>query len=222
MPRMNQHRTETISRAIFSKLTAVYSNAGTTLLFRELSEQDYGVDGLLEIFENGNPTGKSAYIQLKSTENIIQKLVNSDEVSCPGISKSNLYYCKQDNIPIILVYISTANEEFYFKDIGNLKIKSDGTITVRISIRNNDLALMVHTINSYYNHEGLCTDKIVGLHDTVSDGEHIRVNILNEPVQEGMWVDDRLETGIEYDWLIKVVSGALICKPNCRPILSYQ
>lgn len=215
MPRINQHVTETLSRAIFSKLTAEYSNNGVTLLFRELSEQDYGVDGLLEIFESGNPTGKSSYIQLKSTDDKIEKLVYSDEVSCPGISKSNLYYCDQNNIPIILVYISTVNEEFYFRDMGELKLKTENTVTVRIPIRNNDLDLLVYTINSYYKTKSACTDKIVGLYDRVSDGEHCKVNILNEPLQEGWWLDDKLIKGIEYAWLIKVTEGALIFKPDC-------
>ena len=49
MPRINQHVTESISRAIFSKATAQYSNNGVTLLFRELSEQDYGVDKSLGV-----------------------------------------------------------------------------------------------------------------------------------------------------------------------------
>ena len=215
MSRINQHRTETISRALFSKITAEYSNNGVTLLFRELSEQDYGVDGLLEIFENNKPTGKCAYIQLKSTEKTIEKLVNSDEVSCPGISKTNLYYCHQNNIPLILVYISIVDETFYFIDIGKLDLKTKDKITVRIPVSNHGLELMVFTINSYYGYEPLCTDKIVGLYDRVSDGEHCRVNGFNEVVKEGIWINNALEKGIEYNWLIKVIRGALIYKPGC-------
>ena len=66
-------------------------------------------------------------------------------------------------------YISTANEEFYFRDMGELKLKTENTVTARIPIRNNDLELLVYTINSYYKTKSACTDKIVGLYDRVSD-----------------------------------------------------
>lgn len=38
-------------------------------LYRELSERDYGVDAIIECFEDGIPTGKIGFLQIKGTSN---------------------------------------------------------------------------------------------------------------------------------------------------------
>lgn len=43
-------------------------------LFRELSGRDYGIDGIVELFANGNPTGEICYIQIKTTSAQIEEL----------------------------------------------------------------------------------------------------------------------------------------------------
>ena len=75
------------------------------------------IDGELEIFSNGDVTGKIARIQLKGTEKDISRLKTADFVSCPGISKSSLGYCRTKNIPFILVYVSKADKKFYYCDL---------------------------------------------------------------------------------------------------------
>lgn len=122
MMRHINHVTETQTRIIFEKAVSAYSSVefGVSegdLVFRELNERDYGVDGELEIFENGVVTGKMARIQLKGTDRVIGKLKTVDAVSCPGVSKSSLGYCRSRNVPFILVYISKVDEKFYYCDL---------------------------------------------------------------------------------------------------------
>ena len=115
MSRVEQHRTETKSKRIFRNAIEDYKEPKlhiTDVVYRDLTERDYGLDGLIEIFEDDKPTGKIAVLQFKGTESKIEKLKKSDFVSCSNISKSNLSYCKQVNNPVILIYVSTLDEDF--------------------------------------------------------------------------------------------------------------
>lgn len=60
--------------------------------YRELSGMDYGVDTIIELFENGeNVTAKIAFLQIKGAKNVVQKLKKSDEISI-SISRATAYY----------------------------------------------------------------------------------------------------------------------------------
>ena len=120
MSRTDSHVTETESRQLFESALTQFSNDSIQrgdLLFRKIDERDYGIDGQVELFNHGEPTGRFAMIQLKGTEKVIEKLKTVDAVSCSGISKSNLSYCRQNNVPVILVYCSTADGKFYYIDL---------------------------------------------------------------------------------------------------------
>ena len=159
--RINTHVIETESRLIFANTLTKYHGENVDkgdLLFREITERDYGIDGQIELFYHGNATGKMAMVQIKGTQNQIEKLKKANVISCSGISQSNLNYCKQKNIPVILVYCSTANKQFYFIDLQPLyqkqliEIGSNNTGTIHIPVANNssNLGLLVSIINSYY------------------------------------------------------------------------
>ena len=51
-------------------------------LYRELSERDYGVDAIIECFEDGIPTGKIGFLQIKGTS----KEIDSAEEYPPVVS----------------------------------------------------------------------------------------------------------------------------------------
>lgn len=132
-------------------------------LFRELTGKDYGIDGVIELFENDYPSGKIALVQVKSTQDHIKKNKKTEDVSCT-ISTSNARYAYQNNIPVVLIYVSLADDGFYFIDIQNAidlndsklrkKINSQKSITVRIPISNwieNDVSPVIDIIQSYYN-----------------------------------------------------------------------
>lgn len=164
MMRVRQHVKETASRDyVRSLINSFYSNGDA--LIREWSERDYGIDFVLELFDNGIPTGKIAFLQIKGTEKEISKLKRSDEVSCPGVSISSLQYARQDRIPFILIYASISNSKcFYYTDLqasyNNVKkpilTLGQKNTTIRIPFWNRvekDLTNFFSLIDSYYNRE---------------------------------------------------------------------
>lgn len=262
MGRKSTHITETKSKLIFQNAILRFKDASLNIsdgdiIFRDITERDYGIDGLIEIFENGETTGKIAHIQLKGTEKTIKKLVRSDEVSCPGITKSNFGYCRQNNVPVMLVYISVPDEFFYYVDLQPIyrtaiEAIADGkSRTVRIPYTNNSNHLhhFFEIINQYYERTEdrvfeprkpatieldpedqdrdaeRNTDRddesfaeksyIIGQYSWPSDGEHKQVNPKGETLKSGYWEDGELLRGVEYDWLIRIIQGALIYKPEC-------
>ena len=70
-----------------------------------VSERDYGVDAIVEIFSNGMPTGRISLLQIKGTESAIVPMKTEPFVSCK-ISTSNAYYALQNNIAVFLAYVS--------------------------------------------------------------------------------------------------------------------
>lgn len=160
MPRNGTHVRETVSRDMVRIKIDSFCPNGDALI-REWSERDYGIDFVLELFEKGYPTGKIAFLQIKGTAKIIEKLKLSDEVSCHEVSLSSLEYAKQDRIPFLLLYVSTAEPQcFYYVDlqtaIKTLSIKEDSIsnkTTIRIPVENlalDDLSGFFDLINSYY------------------------------------------------------------------------
>lgn len=165
MARTSTHVIETESRLIFESKITHYSNdekgiAEGDLLFRFITERDYGIDGDVELFEKGEETGRIARVQIKGTGKRIEKLKTDDAVSCSHISKANLGCCRQNNLPVILVYCSVCDKEFYYIDLQSVfqykidEIADNFSGTVRIPIVNNsrDLTKFVDIINSYYDH----------------------------------------------------------------------
>lgn len=161
MARTDPHVVETRSVNWFrTKVADFYENGDA--LYRGLSERDYGVDGIIELFENRMPTGKIAFVQIKATSKTITPMKRTPEfVSC-SISSSNARYATQKNIPVILAYISltSTHKMFYFADVREViteehkrKMKRQKEITVKIPIENavvDDLEPMFEVIRSYY------------------------------------------------------------------------
>lgn len=163
MARTKTHKTETATKLIFEEALSNFSDSSLNisegdLLFRDIDERDYGVDGEVEIFKDGEVTGKLARIQIKGTEKEIVSLKKSDFVSCSGVSKSSLGYCRTRNIPFMLVYVSKKDRKFYYCDLQSVyqdalsKIGDGKSITIRIPISNSSdhLERFVEIINDYY------------------------------------------------------------------------
>ena len=117
MTRTSQHAKETVSRDfVRTKIDNYYQNGDA--LIRDWSERDYGIDFILELFENGYPTGKIAFMQIKGTSKKIKRLKTANCISCSNVSISSLYYAKQKHIPFILIYASMEDPKcFYYVDI---------------------------------------------------------------------------------------------------------
>ncbi len=160
MSRVSAHVIETkATDFIQSKVNGFCANGDS--LFRKISERDYGIDAIIELFNNGVPTGQIALVQIKGTENTIVPLKNNEVVSCK-ISSSNAQYALQTNIPILLFYISISKPmSFYFARIQDVitedikrKIKKQKDVTVRIPAENvtaDDLTPIFDLIHEYYN-----------------------------------------------------------------------
>lgn len=162
MPRTKPHVIETNSKDyIRTKINSFYKNGDA--LVREWNERDYGIDLVIEFFQDGYPTGEMTYLQIKATEDTIIKNVRSNDVSCPGVSLSTLEYAKQKRIPFILIYISLKDpKEFYFIDIQSLNVeelykKAKGNSTKKTTIKipsinrsDGDLTSLFQLIKKYF------------------------------------------------------------------------
>ncbi len=151
--RISTHKIETKTRNNIRKII----DSGP-FLFRELTERDYGIDAIIEYFNDEKVTGKIAFIQIKGTNSKIESLKSKPVVSC-SISKSSALYALQTNIPVILVYASLQCENmFYFICLqeGQLdrdKLENQFTITVNIPIQNiikDNCNELEKIIKSYY------------------------------------------------------------------------
>lgn len=159
MSRISSHVIETKTRDYIRSVIDNYYENGDAL-FRELSERDYGIDGLIELFHDGNPTGQIALVQIKGTSNTIQPLKNKNVVSC-SISTTNAKYARQNNIPILLLYATiTKPYGFYYIDINDAvnnmdcsKIVEQDSIKIHIPVENNaleDLEPLFERIRNFY------------------------------------------------------------------------
>ena len=119
-------------------------------IFRTLSDTDYGIDGIIEFFQNENPTGKICYVQIKTTSKKIEKLKTKNGVSCPGISESNTYYCKQNIIPVILIYNSLEDKgSFYYLRL-NSNIFPNSTIYISSDNYSRNILPIIDIIEKHY------------------------------------------------------------------------
>lgn len=159
MARITPHVIETKSKDYIRSIINSYYENGDAL-FRDLSERDYGIDGLVEFFNNGDPTGKIALIQIKGTESTIKPLKKKNVVSC-SISVSNAKYAMQNKIPVFLIYISIKKPSIFYyinihdaiKEYTKSKFSKQDSITVHIPIENivtDNLSLFFDSIHAFY------------------------------------------------------------------------
>lgn len=116
-------------------------------------------------FDNGIPSGKIAFLQIKGTESPINKLKKTDEVSCGNVSASSMEYAKQKRIPFLIIYAYLHEPRcFYYTDLQSCvdsvkkKIWQRGQrrVTIRIPYDNkadNNLTGFFDLINKYYEKE---------------------------------------------------------------------
>ncbi len=160
MARVSSHVIETQSSDWFKlKVNKFYENGDA--LFREISGRDYGIDGIIELFNNGQPTGKFALIQIKGTKKKITPMIRTPEFISCKVSSSNAKYAFQRNIPVILVYVSLCgNNLFYYADLRTIiteehrqKVNRQKDITVKIPCENvvlEDMDAFFRIIHNYY------------------------------------------------------------------------
>ena len=131
--RVSSHKIETNGTDNFRII--VNSNEA---LFRTLSDRDYGIDGLVEFFdENDETTGIICMVQLKSTSRNIVVNKKTPDVSI-SVNTTVASYCKQSVFPFILIYNSLKQkEEYYYILLNRIHFnKNQTTETIRIPLSN--------------------------------------------------------------------------------------
>lgn len=133
---------------------------GGSALFRNITERDYGIDALIELFDNGTPTGKIGLLQIKGTGKIITQLKRSNMIPCK-ISSSNACYSLQKKVPVIVAYVCIKEPEyFYYGKLQDLmtekhlqKIGNQKEITIRLPVDNfiqEDISPLIELIKDSY------------------------------------------------------------------------
>jgi hypothetical protein len=106
--RILQHQIESKSYAI---LLYKLRNIG---IFRNLTENDYGIDFEIEVVRDGKVTGKFIKAQVKGTEKI--KIRKKDKVpTISGIKQSTLYYWTElsQKVNVIIFAVDIKSENIY-------------------------------------------------------------------------------------------------------------
>lgn len=106
--RSEQHITETDSITILRNILP------HGWMVRELSEEDYGIDGIIEICDEGKVQGKVFAIQLKGHKYLSE---SSGSVNCYNIKPSTMNYWNNYPIPVIFLHVSIENRNVYYSDI---------------------------------------------------------------------------------------------------------
>lgn len=145
-------------------------------IFRSLGGRDYGIDGLLEVTEDGRATGKMISLQLKSSMNFQDFTEtrhdingNNDEfVSCIGvivgnisvpIKKATCNYWLQSSFPVLLVLADVNRNYLYYTDIKAQirqryhEFKSKDSFTFYVSADSRLEKMSMETIES---RKGIC------------------------------------------------------------------
>lgn len=152
MERPQQHIIETKSQRLFENIVPV------EWVCREI-KPDYGVDYLIEIFENNKSTGKTFFVQLKGSS---QEIAN--DTFEKQFTIDNLDYYKSLSLPVLIVCVSVSTEQIWAiwanNFIDSKKVK-DKQKTINISLDskyliNEDLLIKLATEPMTFNKIGVC------------------------------------------------------------------
>ena len=88
------------------------SQNGLGCLFRELKTADFGIDGQIEIVENGQATGKIISVQIKSGNSYLKN--NHSESWSVYIPKKTVNYWISHSVPVLLILVDTNSKKCYW------------------------------------------------------------------------------------------------------------
>jgi tetratricopeptide (TPR) repeat protein len=167
MKRPDQHITETKSQRIFERIVPA------EWVCREI-KPDYGVDYLVEIFEDNQSTGKTFFVQLKGSTQEIK-----DDTFVKQITTDNLNYYNSLALPVIIICVSVSTEQIWGiwanKLIEQNQVK-ESQKTISVSLNNDYLLdesqlILIASQAELSNKLGLFTESNSDL--TQSFNEHI-------------------------------------------------
>lgn len=82
-------------------------------LWRTISERDYGIDGLIEFFPEGEASGRFMLVQVKGTEEPLRQLSNKPLVSTE-VNLTTLTYAHQMNTPVLMAKVGLGNSSICY------------------------------------------------------------------------------------------------------------
>lgn len=82
------------------------------------SNVDIGVDGEIEIIEDGISTSEFIKVQVKSEKKISKSISKS-------IEKRDLLYWKSLPVPIIILLVDLNSKQIYFKDVNDIQLEAN-------------------------------------------------------------------------------------------------
>ena len=103
--RTDEHRSDTIA------VRKVITSISPDWVIRELSERDYGIDMMVEIFDGDYSTGKVVFFQVKGTS---KKIITDKSTLSFQLKKRTLLYAERFAEPFLLLYTSTDEKEPVF------------------------------------------------------------------------------------------------------------
>ena len=154
MERPQQHIIETKSQRLFENIVPV------EWVCREI-KPDYGVDYLIEIFENNKSTGKTFFVQLKGSSKEI-----ANDTFEKQFTIDNLDYYKSLSLPVLIVCVSVSTKQIWaiwannFIDSKKVKDKQN-TINISLDSKyliNEDLLIKLATEPMTFNKIGVCLE----------------------------------------------------------------
>lgn len=132
--RTNEHRIETESTFILRELIA------NEAIFREISERDYGIDGMVEFFHaDGHVDGEEISVQIKGSRDIA---VKKGFVRTPSIKTDTVKYWTKKKQSVFILLVDVSKKLIYFEDAKRLaraqakKVNNQKTISFSISESN--------------------------------------------------------------------------------------
>lgn len=96
-----------IERQGVYKCGLIFSNLG--FIFREQSVEDYGIDAIIEIKDEGYPSGKLIAVQIKSGDSYFNE-IKEENVVFHGNMKHYDYWLNH-SLPVIIVLYSPSNDK---------------------------------------------------------------------------------------------------------------
>lgn len=83
-------------------------------IYRKLGSTDYGLDAMVELFDNDRITGKFVLLQVKGSRKRHVPMKRRPEVVSCEAQGNALKYAKQRNIPVVLVAVHVPENLFYY------------------------------------------------------------------------------------------------------------
>ena len=108
-----------IDRVGVSKLETLFAESGW--FFREQFVKDYGIDALVEVVDNNEPTGQLIAIQIKSGESYFSE--SDDKKITYRPDAKHVEYWLRHGLPVIVALFNPVEDKFYWAPVSKDTIK---------------------------------------------------------------------------------------------------